>query len=457
MRLLVEGGSYLAAADSLRDANHVAALQAQSLADRLAAYPGMAGSDASGQDFAASYDGAAAQSVAAVADLADAFTGLGVLTAASFANHRSAEEAADLNRISAYTGDDLHEGDYVRVSPAPPPSALGAHPVALDPVRTWIVDQIQGWLWPSADVALLREAAQAWTWASGGLRDLTDSCDTAIDHLGTQDSPEIPLALDALAELRGLVAATADDLHALGAACSAYAVQVEAARARLFTLLDEILNMVVEGVVISAAIGAITGGAGAAISGTAVAARVSAQAPRFHLITDALRGSAAISASAARSARESVGVSRAALEKFARVRVRTERGAVRLPGGDGWRVSLRAQDGLGGHAFERHVGKTVDELAARVQQEGLRRASTFSTEQAADELVSRVLASRRGPVQEWLASSSGKLTLTEDLGVATGVSVESAGGSSTVTAVRVVLLRSDATPTGWRILTAFPY
>ena len=334
MRLLVEGGSYLAAADSLRTANHTAALLAQSLSDRLATYAGMAGSDASGEDFAASYDGAAAQALAAVADLADAFTGLGVLTAASLANHHSAEEAANLGRISAYTGDDLHEDDYVRVAPASPPSALGADPVDLDPVRTWIVDQIEGWLWPSADVALLRAAARAWTWASGGLRDLADSCDTATGHLATSDSPEIPLALDALTELRALVSATADDLHALGAACSAYAVQVEAARGRLFTLLDEILQMVVEGVVISAAVGAITGGVGAGVSGTAVAARVSAQAPRFHLITDALRGSAAVAASAARSARESVGVSRAALEKFARVRVRTERGAVRLPGGE---------------------------------------------------------------------------------------------------------------------------
>lgn len=455
MRLLVEGGSYVAAADALRSANHVAALQARSLSDRLAACAGMAGSDASGQDFAASYDDAAAHGLAAIVDLADAFTGLGVLTAASLINHHSAEAAADLSRISAYSGRDLHEDDYVRVAPPPPPASLGAHPVALDPVRAWIVDQIEGWLWPTADVALLRDAAQAWTWASGGLRDLTDHCDAASRNLETQDSPEVPLALDALAELRGLVSGTADDLLALGAACSAYAVQVEAARDRLFMLLDEILQMVVEGVVISSAIGAITGGAGAAISGGAVAARVSAQAPRFHLITDALRGSAAISASAARSARESVGLSRAALEKFARVRVRTERGAVRLPGGDGWRVSLRAHDGLGGHAFKTHVGKSTDELAERIRIDGVPAASSFRNSDEADRLVSQVLRANEGKILDWLRGTKETLPIKQPMSRLTGTTVLESGEVLQVNGVRVVLKRMLDDP-GWRIQTAFP-
>ena len=77
--------------------------------------------------------------------------------------------------------------------------------------------------------------------------------------------------------------------------------------------------MVVEGVLISVAIGAITGGAGAVAGAGAVVARVAAQAPRFAAILNALRAAAATSASALRTSRSLLTSARGRLAKFVNV------------------------------------------------------------------------------------------------------------------------------------------
>ena len=122
--------------------------------------------------------------------------------------------------------------------------------------------------------------------------------------------------------------------------------------------------MVVEGIVISAAIGLLTGGAGAVAGGSAVVAKVAAQSPRFAAILAALRSVAAASSAYLRTARASLRASRAKLGKFAdaRLAARTERGrsrsAVARP--PGW---LAAHEHSGGHTILKHVGKSVDELS----------------------------------------------------------------------------------------------
>lgn len=162
MRISVECGVYAEAASVCRTADHVAALLAESLAGKLGAYAGMAGDDATSSDFARAYDPAARQAVAALADLTHALVGLGRLIDASGRAHAHAEAGAAGLATTAYSGRGLDEDSYVRISPEPPPSSLGG-PVAsgLGDVHAWILDQVEGFVWPGADVDLLHDAATA--------------------------------------------------------------------------------------------------------------------------------------------------------------------------------------------------------------------------------------------------------------------------------------------------------
>ena len=158
MRIAVECGAFTEAADACLTANQVSALLAESLAGKLAAYAGMAGDDATSSDFAASYDEGAREAVAAVADLAHAFIGLGRLLRTTGENHAAAEAGAAGIRTSAYVGGGVDDA-WLRVAPTPPPSSLGADEPALGHVDAWILDKIEGFVWPGADPSLLRDAA----------------------------------------------------------------------------------------------------------------------------------------------------------------------------------------------------------------------------------------------------------------------------------------------------------
>ena len=76
MRISVECGGYAEAASVCRTANHVSALVTESLAGKLGAYAAMAGDDVTSIDFAGSYDPAAREAVATLADLTHALIGL---------------------------------------------------------------------------------------------------------------------------------------------------------------------------------------------------------------------------------------------------------------------------------------------------------------------------------------------------------------------------------------------
>ena len=334
MRISVECGAYDDAADACRTANQTVALLAESLVGKLSGFDGMAGDDASSLDFATSYDAAAAEAVGALADLTHAFIGLGRLLAATGANHTSAEAAA-AERVEAYTGRGLTDDAYVRVSLPSPRSTLGADEPSFGFIDRWILDHVEGFVWPGADVALLREAAQAWRRAASGVAPLVDQLDVATALVEPQRSPEVPAALACLADVRAMVADVDAELSAIGAACEEYATAVEETHARTRALLAEIGQMVVEGAAISLVVGGLTGGLGGSVTTAAAVARVRAQAPRFHALLVGLRATATTGAYRMRTARQSLRGLRARLDRYGKVVVRDERGEMRLPGGWG--------------------------------------------------------------------------------------------------------------------------
>jgi hypothetical protein len=343
VRISVECGGYAEAAGVCRTANQIAALSTESIAGKLGAYAAMAGDDATSRDFAGSYDPAAREAVATLTDLTHALIGLGRLVDASGRAHARAEAsavgAAGL-RTNAYTGGGLDEDSFVRVSPAPPPSCLGGSVSSgLGDVHEWILDQVEGFVWPGADVGLLRDAAAAWRRTSGSVADLTAHLDVVAGLLDRQLSPEIPLALAAISELRTLVDDTADQLLTLADACDDYATAVEDTRNRTRALLTEIGQMVVEEVAITAIVAGITGGFGGGAKALAALARIRAQAPHFHALLSSLRVVVASAGTRLRAAEDGLARARDGFDRFVGLPVRDERGEMVPPLGWGGRMT----------------------------------------------------------------------------------------------------------------------
>lgn len=459
MRISVECGGFDDAADACRTANQTAALLTESLAGKLAGFGGMAGNDASSADFASSYDAAAREAVGSLVDLTHAFVGVGRLLTATGTNHASAEAAA-ADHVAAYTGLGLTGDTYARVQAAPLPSSLGAQEPSLSVVDRFILDHIEGFVWPGADVSLLREAAHAWRRASSAVAPLVDHVDIATTMIERQRSPEIPTALAALADLRSLVVDTAVELEAVGVACEDYAAAVDDTHDRTRALLAEVAGMLVEGAAVSVIIGGLTGGLGASASAAAAAARIRAQAPRFHALLVGLRATVAAAGSRLRTAQDTLRDLRERLDRYAKLGVRDERGGMLLPGGWGFSRApgwLRVHETPPGHVLSRHVGKTTDELAERCRTTGIKRASSFSTEKDAERLIAEVLDKRSADIRQWLRSGGDtKLELDHIFPGPTGVTVDAAGRATPADSVRVVLIPSDRIAGGWQILTAFP-
>ncbi|CAM3588607.1 RNase A-like domain-containing protein [Nocardioides zeicaulis] len=456
MRIAVECGGFAQAADAARTANQVAALVGDTLSGKLAGLAGMAGDDSTSAEFAGAYDAGAREAVAALADLTHAFIGLGRLLTATGSHHARAEASA-AGQVLASVSAGLTSDTFVRVRPAPPPSSLGAQEPSFGAVDRWILDHVQGFVWPSGDVSMLRDAATAWRRASESVAGLVDHVASARAFVEVQRSPEVPVALSCLDDVRDLVLATADELAALGAACDDHAAAVEGVHERTRALLEEVASMVVEGVAVSAVVGAITGPLGGGVAAGALMNRIRQVAPRFHALLVTLRVSVVSCSTRLRTGRETLAGLRTRLVRYSRTRVRDERGAVRMPWGGRWEKGwLRRHEVPPGHTLDRHVGKTVDELAERCRTGRPRRASSFDDQDAAERLLEDVLRRRGGDIRDWLRNNEHRLTLVEEMGVRTGTTVGSDGVVSHPTGIRVVLIADDACPSGWRILTAFP-
>jgi HK97 family phage portal protein len=141
---------------------------------------------------------------------------------------------------------------------------------------------------------------------------------------------------------------------------------------------------------------------------------------------------------------------------------------------DRYVVKLPDEEGYG-HTIERHVGKSDDELLARIEKERRRTTlgplgsivdyrptvGSFDSRESANDFVNRVLEANKELVD---AVADGKLPeakLERIFGYQTGREAYLASGISTPVirptfAVRVVISRDSKAEKGYRVLTAFP-
>ena len=177
--LVVDSVPLVDASSSFEHGNQGAALVHDTLLKRLSDCGAMAGDASIAEEFAAAYDDAAASCLAAVGDLVDAFSTCGRLTAACLANHGHAENRSLISGRTVFNGTPCVAG-YVAVLSCSLPSSLGGDLSGLPSWASWILDQIEGFVWPDADTDRLRAAASAWRAASSQVADLSAYCSSAI-------------------------------------------------------------------------------------------------------------------------------------------------------------------------------------------------------------------------------------------------------------------------------------
>lgn len=256
-RIDFDGGGYSTAGQPLFDAGDGVGAALASLSGALSGTGSMAGSHASGQQFATAYDTAASQFVTAMASLATALGKMGSLIDMAAYNHALADAVSHPGKGAAPV---MPSRGVVTYHASCPPSATGG--TGEQPSWWhWVIDAMPGLEWPDADTGGLNAAAAAWDQAARGLDAWRDSCVTADMLLSASRSPEIPAGKAAIAKLSAAITTLATQARALGTQCREYAASVESARSHAETTFKGVLVGLGATVVAGAVITFVSGGA----------------------------------------------------------------------------------------------------------------------------------------------------------------------------------------------------
>jgi len=318
--MLVDSVPLVDASTCFEHGNQSAALVHHTLLQRLSHCGAMAGDASLAEEFAAAYDDAALTCLAAVADLVDAFTTCGRLTSACLANHGHAENRSLITGRTVFTGTSCVAG-YVSVLSCSLPSSLGGDLSGVPSWAAWILDQVEGFVWPDADTVRLRAAASAWRDASVQVTDLSAYCTSAIRSFSLLRSPEVPVAVEVTSGLADRCRTVGDQCAVLAQACDTYADHVDAQREAILDLVHDLLRdaVIIQGIGI--VLGTLTAGATAAGAAAVNAARIAAAAPRLLHIIATLRTLASTCAAPLRYAVTTLRDVRLELAVFRRARI----------------------------------------------------------------------------------------------------------------------------------------
>lgn len=120
--------------------------------------------------------------------------------------------------------------------------------------------------------------------------------------------------------------------------------------------------------------------------------------------------------------------------------------------------TLIRHDNFGGHAVQKHVGKTDQELLDRFSREPhIRGSSTFTDMSTADRAVGQTVNANKNKIDEWLSGSDRRLELNHETNFDVGrVIPNGATASQGSKKVFVLIERDPLMPNGYRIHTAYP-
>ncbi|WP_242175070.1 MULTISPECIES: RHS repeat-associated core domain-containing protein, partial [unclassified Pseudomonas] len=127
--------------------------------------------------------------------------------------------------------------------------------------------------------------------------------------------------------------------------------------------------------------------------------------------------------------------------------------SVIVPGG-----GLDAHESAGGHLIEKHIGRTNQQLAERLQKEPhVPTASTFSDRASAELAISKVLADNQSRINNFLKGKDSQTVIIQKTQEPIGTSLKR-GAQTTVPGKEIYLIirRDKKMPIGYRIHTGYP-
>lgn len=292
MRALeIDPAGYVDASLALRDANLWAAHRLGELGDGLADTGAMAGDSSFAEPFADGYDETAQLAVDVFADLVTSYATLGRYAFASVENHTRAELASVIGAGTLLTTDapSFSATIWYDAAPRQVPDSLGGDPSSMPGWASWILDRVEGFVWPDADLDRLRRTGDLWRTAAAGLEEIAGKADFSVQMLGDLSSPEIPLAVGAVTDVAAATRDLADQCTTLGDACTGYAEAVEQQRAAILDLVHDLLRdaLIIQGA--GLALGFVTFGSTNAVATEINIAKIGAEMPRFAAMIEVLR------------------------------------------------------------------------------------------------------------------------------------------------------------------------
>lgn len=456
-RLDVTGAGYVDGSALLHDGNVWAAHHYARLTGDLTGTGAMAGDSSFADRWAAEYDAAALAVLVSYADLVSALGNLGQMAFASWENHSRAELASTFGTQRVVDDVSLGTHDWVEVVRGAPPSALGGDPSSLPGWANMILDHVEGFIWPDADLDRLRATADTWRRAGQGLDDVATFPSRAVMALWTECSPEILPATGAIGRLVVATGDLADECRALAELCEGYATAVEEQRE---AILDLVRDMLRDAVLIQAA-GFVLGLASfGSANGGAVAvniAKIAAASPRFRRMLEVLRTYADTAAEALSGTRLAIAGVGARVKPMSdtRLLMSADVGKVGAKGGSATSFLARHEGGpFKGHTIRKHVGKSDGYLRYRLRKEKKSFVSTFTDEATAERCIKEVFELKSDRLAKFLAGD--RMTTALQASVVNPGRVMTSTGEVVQGTIAHIKLRRDASMAeGYRIITAY--
>ncbi|RDI26784.1 putative cytotoxic protein [Rhodococcus sp. AG1013] len=254
------------------------------LAAVLDANWGCAGSDSAGATWAASYDPAAFDAIAAGTDIVNAFGKMHDLLAFTALNHENVEKA---NKNPPEPPD----GPPPQLPSSTSPTFKGAFGGDTDEPFGWglVSSWLQGHTWPNGDPDKLRALGDAWRAAAKGLRSAGDETGSAFPLLEDIVSGEIPQALAQMDLVFTDTEQVAAQYESLASSCEDWADKIEDAHHKILAILAGALGA---GLIIGGVAGFFTAGTGAAAAAGAAGSAAGASIVTVLITFDAAAAAA---------------------------------------------------------------------------------------------------------------------------------------------------------------------
>lgn len=209
-----------------------------SLAVALSGCAGMAGDDPAGAELGHSYDGSAAGLLAAMVNTRNALCNLGVGVRMSAHNYSLAETRSDVGG----------QADPLPLPPSVQPMAVGSPPSSVGtgdgapPGWGWVAPFI-GMIWPTADTAKLRSAANAWS-DTGTKFAHAEIAETAgpMAAIRAQQIPEGPAIDSAFAAAHSSATSVVLQCQTIASRLNSYAAKVDRVHVAILDLLARICD-----------------------------------------------------------------------------------------------------------------------------------------------------------------------------------------------------------------------